>query len=238
MSVRIPLLRPAALLTAAFFALSAAEPLPPVAPGGWRIDFGACPLAKDLPVGWEFRAGKPFVTDTAFAVELNERGERVMVVTADRATGMVIGVAGGDLKRCPILRWKWRARNLPKGADSRVPEKDDQVLAIYMGAGGALHRKSISYRWDTDTPIGTEGKTNYAGGLVSAFYRTICNRETPVGEWRIDEADVAADFERQYGFLPAPERFIIGVAANSQHTDSMTIGEVAWIELVPRHEEK
>ena len=222
------------LMTGLLSGASAAD-LPP---GGWRIDFATCKLVRNIPAGWEFQAGKLFVPDTTFAVRDDREGQRVLVVTADRSTGMLMGLAGGDLKRCPILRWKWRVRNLPKGGDSRFEDRDDQALAIYLGAGGTLHRKSVSYRWDTDTPIGTEGVLTYAAGLVSTFYRTVCNRETPLHEWRIEEVDVAADFQKQFGYLPEPDQYIIGVAANSQHTGSDTVGEVAWIELVPRPEKK
>jgi hypothetical protein len=35
-----------------------------------------------------------------------------------------------DLKKTPVLRWRWKAVRLPKGADGRGAVKDDQAVAI------------------------------------------------------------------------------------------------------------
>ena len=64
------------------------------------------------------------------------------------------------------MRWKWRAITLPKGADGRDPRKDDQAMVLYIGAKSFLKNKSISYRWETETPVGITGKASYGGGLV------------------------------------------------------------------------
>jgi len=158
----------------------------------------------------------------------------VLVVHADRSTGGIICNPSEkvDLAKTPIMRWRWRVLNLPKGGDGRVAAKDDQPVALYIGTnGGWFKKQSIAYRWECETPKGYTGEVSYGGGIVQVHFFTLCDKSIPVGEWRTESRNVAADFQKAYGFVP--KEFALSIMGNSQYTGSNTRAEIAFIEFLP-----
>jgi hypothetical protein len=201
----------------------------------YKIDFSETEKfkGKDFPKGWVLKGTKWRVPDTDFYIKSSENSaENVLVVESDKSTGAILFDVHRhvDLKKTPIMRWRWRALKLPEGADGRDSTKDDQVLSIYLGAGSII-RQSVAYRWETDTPVGAEGNTKYGGGLVKVAWFCLQNKTSPRGEWITMERNVAEDFKKLYGVVPA--EFAISIGGNSQYTGTMGIGEVDFIEFVP-----
>ena len=190
----------------------------------WREDF------RSQPPGWEIRR-KPGAALAKFHVEPAKDGhDGALVMVANDQSGMfATKLEQIDLRRTPILRWRWRATVLPTGADGRVSERDDQAIAIYVSAGGVLRQKSIAYRWETDTPVGTEGDSTYAAGIVKTKWFALRNGQDK-GSFFVEERNVARDFERAFGFVP--EEVNVGVTCNSQYTGTSAAAELDWIELV------
>lgn len=209
----------AALSLAASLAVAASEPTP-----GWREDFGA------MPPGWETRR-KPGADFCRFEVVGAQEGhDGALVMTAVDESGMLAThLEHVDLRKTPILRWRWRASVLPLGGDGRDTDKDDQAIGIYVSSGSVLRQKSIAYRWETDTPVGTEGDASYAAGIVKTKWFALRNK-ADVGGFFVEERNVARDFERAFGFVPE-EEVSIGVTCNSQYTGTSAAAELDWIEL-------
>lgn len=210
----------AALL--AYAALAAAEE---IGAAGWREDF------RTEPQGWEIRT-KPGTKVTSFRVEpATDAHDGALLVTADNASGMYgTHLRHVDLRRTPILRWRWRVLTLPAGADGREPKLDDQAIAIHVGHGGLFRQKTIAYRWETKTPIGSEGEALYAGGIVKTKWIAIRNQEDQRGTFYVEERNVARDYQRAFGFVP--DDITVGVVSNSQYTGTSAVAELDWIEIV------
>lgn len=203
---------------------------------GWREDFTTIGHDEEAwPARWDFDGKKFMVPKTKFRIAPDNDGTtkdgKVLLVEANESTGVLITIPTTDLKKYPILRWRWRVRNLPPGADGRT-KIDDQVVGIYFGAGGPLSRKSIAYRWETETPIGASGATNYGAGIVKVQFLCIRNKETPLNTWIIEERNATAEFQDRYGYIPEFDEYVVSIAANSQYTDSHTFAEIDYIELV------
>ncbi len=206
---------------------------------GWRLDFGDEQIGK-MPQNWQFQAGKMFVPKTRFIVREDPEaaGGKVLSVECDRSTGAAMYLLSRhvDLNKTPILRWRWRVRNLPPGGDSRIPGKDDQAVAVYLGAGGALARRSVGYYWETETPLNHVGHRNLGGGIVKIKHTCVRNKSTPQDTWVEEEWDVASEFKKEFGYLP--ETFVLTVGGNSQHTQSRTRAEIDYFEMIPREQSK
>lgn len=192
----------------------------------WREEF------RVKPDGWEVRT-VPGTTVTEFTADpTGADGAGVLRMEADNASAtFATQLETVDLERTPILRWRWRVLEFPRGADGRVDARDDQAIGIYVSHGGLLGQRSIAYRWETDTPVGSEGRASYAAGVVTVHWFALRNRADGTGEWRIEERNVAADFRRIFGFVPDDP--IIAVTSNSQYTGSRAVAELDWLELVP-----
>jgi len=137
--------------------------------------------------------------------------------------------SGIDIEKTPILRWKWRVGNLPPRGDGREAATDDQAIGIYVGSGGMLNNKSISYRWDTDTPKGAEGNVTYAGGIAKIKWYTLRNKYDPQDRWIIEERNVAEDFKKAWGYVP--KDVYVSISSNSQYTAAEASADLDWIEF-------
>lgn len=209
----------------------------------WKEDFkySASDLKKGLPGNWVLKS-KPGTRKAVFSlVPGAEGGAGYMHMEADKASGTVITQAKGvDLSTSPVLKWRWRVTALPEGADGRLKEKDDQAIGLYVGSGGISGNKSVSYRWDTVTPKGSEGNASYGMGAVKVKWFTLRNSEDPQGEWLIEERNVAEDFKNAWGYYP--DKVYVSVSCNSQYTGTRSAADLEWIEfsggVLPEVEER
>ena len=199
----------------------------------YRIDFNKTETrdGKEFPQGWAEKANKWGVPATQFYVNKSQNGD-VLVIDADRSTGAIMFDVYRyvDLNKTPVMRWRWRVNKLAPGADGRLSDKDDQALVLYVGFGSMI-RKSVAYRWETETPQGSNGQVNYAGGMVRVAWFCLNNKETPLGQWVVSERNIAEDLRRAYGEVP--KEFVVSIGANSQYTKSHTLGEIDFIEFLP-----
>lgn len=195
---------------------------------GWREDFNDAQKWKKIPPdrNWRYDGGKFAVPNTLFYVK-----DGALVVEAERSSGTMMTMPRVDLRKYPVLRWRWRVRNLPPKADGRQPQLDDQPAVLYIGSGGVLNRKVLAFRWETEMPVGHCGRVAYAGGIVTVHYFCLRNRSTPVNEWVNEAVNVAEIFEKTYGFLPGPEEYVITFGGNSQYTGSHTFADFDFVEL-------
>lgn len=194
---------------------------------GWREDFHAGKWQKMPPDrNWRYDGGKFAVPDTKFYVK-----DGALVVEARRSSGSMMTMPRADLQKYPILRWRWRVRNLPPGADGRDPKLDDQAAVLYIGSGGLMKRQVLAFRWETETPIGYEGRVKYAGGVISVHFHCLRNRTSPLNEWVEESVNVAELFRKAFGFLPGPEEYVITFGGNSQYTKSHTFADFDFVEL-------
>jgi len=200
----------------------------------WTADFNAISVdgRTHLPEDWKFRK-KPGTPSAVFSIEKDDKeGISYLRMEADKASGsLVTRIDNIDLEDTPFLKWRWRVKTLPGGADGRDKKRDDQAIGIYVGSGSLLNNKSVSYRWDTDTPRGAEGNCLYGGGTVKVKWFTLRNaKDAEGGKWITEERNVAEDFRNAWGFYP--EKVYLSVSCNSQYTGTKAVADLAWIELV------
>jgi hypothetical protein len=204
-------------------------------PAIWKEDFSDTTLTKGslVPDGWTVR-GKPGTKPAVFSVINDDTGASPYLhIEADNASATLITKAEGiDLNTTSLLKWRWRIVELPQGADGRISAKDDQAIGIYVGTGGFGSNKSISYRWDTLTPKGSEGNASYGAGTVKVKWYTLRNSDdAKKGEWISEERDIAKDFKDAWGFCP--KKVYVSVSCNSQYTGTRAAADLNWIEFVP-----
>ena len=186
---------------------------------------------------WRFYGAKPLVNRTAFFLEKRVSAEDgwVMVIEAKKATGFLFTIPYGvDLKKLPIIRWRWRVvRNLSLSPDEKDP--DDQPGVLYLGDGNTWRQYSVGYRWECNSPVGAESFVKSRGGLATIKCFCVRNRNTPEGKWVVEERNVVEDFKAAFGRHPAAN-FVLCLGANSQNSNSNTRMEIDYIEFRPAPE--
>jgi len=187
---------------------------------------------KVLPKGWELKTKLGTAASEFYLAKDEKTGITFLHMESDKSSASVVcSPEKVNIRETPVIRWKWRANKLPEGGDGRPGGKDDQAIGIYVGTGSLLSKKSVSYRWDTDTPKGAEGNCSYLGGSLKIKWFTLRNKEDKTGEWFVEERNVAEDFNKAWGYYP--EEIYVSVSCNSQYTGTKSSADLGWIEMVP-----
>lgn len=134
------------------------------------------------------------------------------------ASALVLPLADVDLESHPRLRWRWRVERSPHVDDERVREGDDFAARVYVifpfepehasflarmrqRLGRALYGdrvpgSALNYVWSSQ-PAGSTWDNPFA-----ASSKMVSLGDGPLGEWRAEDVDVRADFERLFGRPP------------------------------------
>lgn len=193
----------------------------------WREDFNT------MPDAWKVRT-KPGTSPAVFtAAKDPATGETFLNMAATNASAsLVTDPEHLDPQKAPVIRWRWRVAVFPQGADGRNPDKDDQAIGVYISTGSFLRQRSIAYRWETDTPVGAEGTTTYAAGVVSVKWICLRNRQSSDGKtFLVEERNFLEDFRKAYGF--EPKQIGISISCNSQYTGTTAEAQLDWMEFLP-----
>ncbi len=193
-----------------------------------RFDFSS---QEKVDQRWRVNGELPGVNATRFRVEPDDSGNgQVLVVEANRATGILITLPREiDLRKTPWVRWRWRVTRpltIPEGA----AEPDDQALVIYLGDGNFFSKRSLAYRWEARTEVGSEGRCRYGAGTVRIKHFCLRNRDTVTGEWVTEERNALQDFKEAFDDAPG-RNFAVGIGANTQNTRANTRAELDYIEF-------
>jgi hypothetical protein len=171
----------------------------------------------EFPAGWKGRK------DSAKEVyTVAEEGERRFL----RADAKDLGVQAArqfdwKLTEYPVLAWRWRPHEFPKGADERTG-KNDSALAVYaVFPHTPMSVKSVKYIWSERVPQGThipQTRGNTQGLVV---------RTGNQAGWVEERVNVLEDYKRYFKTDQVPKPEGIAVLTDSDDTSSRARGDYA-----------
>lgn len=186
--------------------------------------FSTPAMSGGIPDGWklEKKSGRPLMNmekdGDAFYLRLISRGDSSFGVRKE---------ARVDIKKFPILCWRWKVTKLPKGGDVRKSSTDDQALQVYVAfkESGILGMNTpvVGYLWDNDAPKGWSGRSPQIGGdkLRCIVLR---NKTDNVEQWYTERRNVYQDYKRLFsdinGGEPQSATTGLQIYINSQRTKS------------------
>jgi Protein of unknown function (DUF3047) len=175
--------------------------------------------AKGIPDGWQ--GGQTWgLPQYDMTIEEND-GQRVVHLRSKIESSTVSKDIKGkiDLKETPILEWSWKAVTLPRGADSRKKNTDDQAAQLYVTwprFPQAVRSQIIGYIWDTSAPAGSFVKSQKTGMVT---YVVVRSGPADLGKWLTERRNVADDYRKIYGEQPDGPG-AISIAIDSDDTSS------------------
>jgi hypothetical protein len=226
----------AAAGAAALLALAVAAPLPAAGGAGAETppsvlveDWSTQPLGRrGIPEGWQGqRWGSPRYDLTVVA----DGNGRALHLRSDNEGSTISKEVKVDVKRFPILQWRWKAVVLPAGGDSRRKEADDQAAQIYVAFPRfpqAVRSRVIGYVWDTTAPVGLVAGSQKTGTVTYVIVRS---GPAELGKWITETRNVLEDYRRIFGEEPTEEVGAISVAVDSNDTRSRAesfMGEILF----------
>lgn len=180
------------------------------------------------------------------------QSDGAIMVGSDASVSLLYKPLSVDLTQTPTLSWSWKVDRSVPPTDLSVKGKDDRSLALYVsfpfdearaGFWESLTRgivvalkgentpgRVISYVWGGDYEAGQVIESPYlksAGALIALQKAT-----APSGQWVKQQVNVAADYERLFG-VPANQPYQIAISADSDDTESQSIGWIKDLEFKP-----
>ena len=181
-----------------------------------------------IPHGWTRQSwGSPKYDFTV----VTDGGVKVLHLKSQDDNSTIHKAVKVDVKRLPILEWRWKVVRLPAGADARRRESDDQAAQIYITFPrfpSAVRSRIIGYIWDTAAPADAVIKSQSSGSVT---YIVAHSGTADVGRWITETRNVYEDYRRIYGEEPAEDAQVVSVAIDSNDTHSHAesyVGEIRF----------
>ncbi|MBI4212255.1 MAG: DUF3047 domain-containing protein [Deltaproteobacteria bacterium] len=168
-----------------------------------------------MPLSWRTW---PFQRSKALKVYkvTEESGERFLRAYDDNDYSIIIfNHFEWDIKKYPILSWRWRATTLPQGAFENNDELNDSACGVSVGIG-RLDGKALKYVWSSSLPVGTI-VTRREGSLK---IKVLDQGTAKVGQWQSHTIDVVKDYKELFGEDLGRDPTGVGILtdANATHT--------------------
>jgi len=137
-----------------------------------------------------------------------------------------------DLKKTPLLHWKWRALVLPEGGDEGGKGKNDSAAGVYVYLQKGPLRRILKYCWSSSHT----GKEWITAPNPSWFWKTrmkVLRTGPPLGQWVEETVDLAKDFKEAFGDDAIDRAEGIGVLSDGDQTKSLSSADYDDFVLLP-----
>lgn len=176
-------------------------------------DFSTGTTAEGLPNGWQLkeRSGRADLS------VVSDDGVRAVQLRSTNTSFSLQRSITAELKKFPILSWKWKVTKLPEGGDFRKSKTDDQAAQLFVAFN---KRQMIVYLWDSTAPKGLTGDAA-APPFMSIKVVVLRSSKSDAGKWVTESRNVYEDYKKLYGDNGSPP-VVAGVRLqiNTQHTKS------------------
>jgi hypothetical protein len=228
-----------------------------------KIEAGPFSHSRErLPEGWEPLLFPKISRHTTYS--LVDDGEGVTVVRADSrasASGLVRSLEV-DLRKTPIVRWRWRVEGVLEKGNVHRKEGDDYPARLYVtfryqpervsgwrklkyltarAFYGDIPIAGINYIWANRAELGQVIGNPYASSYVKMI--VIESGSPHVGSWREEERNLYVDYLAAFGEEP-PLVQAVAIMTDTDNTGESAVayyGDIAFeaepetsvIEAVP-----
>ncbi|TAL24524.1 MAG: DUF3047 domain-containing protein [Nitrospirae bacterium] len=184
-------------------------------------DFSSGVDAKGIPQGWKLKEKSG---EAVFKLVKNS-DLNALWMRSDDTSFSIQKEADVDLKQYPVLTWKWKVIELPKGGDFRKSKTDDQAAQLFLAFSKT---RAIVYIWDTSAPQGTIGNAA-SPPLMKIRAVVVRSGSADIGRWISESRNVYEDYKKIFNEEPPPVKGV-RIQINSQHTG--TSAESCFADVV------
>ena len=180
-----------------------------------------------LPKSWQTRGN---AQRTVYQIQAEPDGNRYLAAES-AGSDVQLGIEMESRpQEFPILSWRWRVNELPRGGDERNSGTLDSAASVYAVLGSRLFPRVLKYVWSTSVPTGSSFK--HPGSDRMAII-VVNSGAGSLGQWQQVSRDLVADFKAAFGSAP-PTQIAIGVKTDSDSTRSSARADYDDIQLSRR----
>ncbi len=189
--------------------------------------FGGYPVGG-FPRAWKVR-GSMRDAQAIYRIGEEAGGGRFLMARTNRQSVMIGLERPFDPSRHPYLRWRWRVRQWPTGADERRKATNDSAAGVYViFPGRFIAPRVLKYVWSTTAPVGTRQPSPAAS---STKIIVLDSGATAEPAWRTVTVNVQRDYAALFG-EPAPAARGIGILTDGNETASVAAADYADFQLL------
>jgi hypothetical protein len=172
-------------------------------------DFSSAAAAGGAPAGWELseHSGK------ADLAVVKDGGVSAVHFRSANTSFALQKEVKADLKKLPMLTWKWKVTKLPVAGDFRKSGTDDQAAQLFVAFSKS---KAIVYVWSSTVTKGLMQSTS-PSPFTTVKVVVVESGPGKLGKWVSESRNVYQDYKKLFRSEPPP---VSGVRLqiNSQHT--------------------
>ncbi len=126
-------------------------------------------------------------------------GERVLQAKSNGGASGLFNELRVDLRKTPIINWRWRAEKSLSGLDEHSKQGDDYVARIYIVVSGGMlfwNTKALNYVWSSNQALDSQWNNAYTAQAKMLAVETGVKN---LGQWRSYQRNVAKDLQALFG---------------------------------------
>lgn len=133
-----------------------------------------------------------------------------------------------NVRKRPVLTWRWRALQLPEGASEKDQNDTGAALYVTFDTDWLGRPKSIKYTYSSSLPVGTVVD-------FGKLYVIVVDSKpaSGVGEWRTVRRNVMDDYKRIFGGRPPERPLSVTIWSDSDTTDDVAEADFDDIRFRP-----
>lgn len=197
----------------------------------------------DLPREWYNRNGErqpinyPMKERKTYKYQIKrENGNQYLHYEGSYAKHLNFPLINKDVNiyETPILTWKWRVTEVPKGANEDDNSRNDTAASIYVvfDLGHVLFKKvpkSIRYTWSSTLEKGTHVSKLFGNQHIVV----VESGTSDTGKWITFQRNIVEDYKKFFGDDPPKKPLAILILSDGDSTGEEAIADYDDIELLP-----
>lgn len=192
--------------------------------------FSQEPVGDQVPTGWEVQSFRSIPKRTEYAFVENEGTVVLQAISEASSSGYTRRVEGLELRRTPLLRWRWRVDEAVQNADITQENGDACSARVYVTFGRVLlTTRALCYAW-TSAP---EAGSLVTSPIVDAVKNIVVQDSTaPLNQWLQEERNVFQDFRDAFGETP-PDPSGVALLTDGFRTEERVVAYYGDITFAP-----
>ncbi|MBF0492116.1 MAG: DUF3047 domain-containing protein [Deltaproteobacteria bacterium] len=122
-----------------------------------------------------------------------------------------------DLQKYPVLKWRWRATTLPKGAAENSRATNDSACGVYVPFG-KTSGVALKYVWSSTLAVGNVWEKD----PKEFFVIVKSSGAAKLNQWQEVSVNVLEEFKKHFGKNPSKNPSAVGIMTdgNAMHSAS------------------
>ena len=182
---------------------------------------------QSFPRHWKARGDEK--TAKAIYRVAEEEGNRFLHAEAKNQDEQIGLSLAFQPQHFPVLQWRWRVHQLPRGGDERAKATNNSAAAVYILFDSTRLPRAIKYVWSASLPVGTRIKSPE---YWRAWVVVLQSGTAHSGQWQQEGVNFYQDYKEFFGVEPGEGKGI-AILTDSKATHSVAEADYDDFTLLP-----